>query len=368
MGVLYIDESERYFAAANTCDGFKSYFDEIFDKEYIDRIYILKGGPGVGKSTFLKKTAKKAKELGFESVLFCCSSDPDSLDGVMVKEKGFCVLDGTNPHAVEPKLAGVREIIINLGASWDTDGLLSKKEEVLTLSENKSKAYKDCYNILHAKNKIDLCIFNLFSPYVLQEKLKKSVRRLISSLFKSKTFTTESKTIETRLTNAVSCKGKVRLDTFEKMADYCIFLKDPICCGILCDAYFDELYKCALSDNINVFVSKNPQNPQIIDGLYFPDIKVSVTIYDENLVLDCDRNFKRCKIINCKRFCDEKACASLRILSRFYSKLSASLEEKALEYLLSAGKQHASLEKIYGDFTDYKKVEKITDNAINNMF
>ena len=42
---------EKYFAAANTESGFFSLFDEVFSPEHLRRIYILKGGPGTGKST-----------------------------------------------------------------------------------------------------------------------------------------------------------------------------------------------------------------------------------------------------------------------------------------------------------------------------
>ena len=368
MGALYREADEKYFAASNTNSGFKSYFDEIFDKEYIERIYILKGGPGVGKSTFLRKTAKRAKELGFTPVFFYCSSDPDSLDGVIVKEKEFAVIDGTSPHVFEPRLAGAREIIINLGEAWDTEGLFKKKTEIEQHSKNKTCAYKDCYKLLGAKCDIDVCIQNLFSPYILNEKIQKSTSRLICSLFKSKSPSTSKTKVETRLATAFSCKGKVRFDTFEKMADYCIFLKDLSCYDVIAYAYLKELYKCAKNIGGNVFVSRSAQNPDLIDGLYFADIKVSVTLFDDELVRACDLSQKRCKIINCKRFCNEKNCASLRPLARFYKKLSSSLEEKALECLKKAGDEHFKLEKIYGDFTDYKKVEKITDNAIKNMF
>ena len=41
---------KKYFAAANTVDGFVSYYDEIFVK--CSRVYIIKGGSGTGKSYF----------------------------------------------------------------------------------------------------------------------------------------------------------------------------------------------------------------------------------------------------------------------------------------------------------------------------
>ena len=50
----YTSNNEKYFAAANSYKGFKSYFDRIFAPEQFDRIYIIKGGPGTGKSSIMK--------------------------------------------------------------------------------------------------------------------------------------------------------------------------------------------------------------------------------------------------------------------------------------------------------------------------
>ena len=52
---LYSDEINRlsnrekhFFAAANTSAGFVSFFDRVFDPNALSKLYILKGGPGVG--------------------------------------------------------------------------------------------------------------------------------------------------------------------------------------------------------------------------------------------------------------------------------------------------------------------------------
>ena len=42
------------FAASNSCEGFKSYYGEIFAGPGIERLYVIKGGPGTGKSHFMR--------------------------------------------------------------------------------------------------------------------------------------------------------------------------------------------------------------------------------------------------------------------------------------------------------------------------
>lgn len=67
---------------------------------------LLKGRPGTGKSTLLKKLARAAKEAGFAVELYHCSLDPKSLDLVVVRELSWCVLDSTAPHEYFPERPG----------------------------------------------------------------------------------------------------------------------------------------------------------------------------------------------------------------------------------------------------------------------
>ena len=54
----------KYFAAANSYGGFISYFDKLFDSKEYNRIYVLKGGPGTGKSSFMKKVSAHFHNAG----------------------------------------------------------------------------------------------------------------------------------------------------------------------------------------------------------------------------------------------------------------------------------------------------------------
>ena len=109
---------DAYFAASNSERGFYSYYQECFDHPRVDRVYAVKGGPGTGKSRFLRDVAQAAAAEGRQVEYIYCSSDPDSLDGVILTGKGRCIalLDATAPHVYEPAHPGVREEIVNLGA------------------------------------------------------------------------------------------------------------------------------------------------------------------------------------------------------------------------------------------------------------
>ena len=76
----------KYFLAANSAEGFVSHFGDCYNPYDGWRAYIIKGGPGTGKSSFMKCVVVKAVDKGYSVELCPCSSDPDSLDGVIIKD------------------------------------------------------------------------------------------------------------------------------------------------------------------------------------------------------------------------------------------------------------------------------------------
>ena len=65
-------------------------------------MYLIKSGPGCGKSTLMKRLAQAAEQQGQPIEKIHCASDPDSLDGVVFLQKHAAILDATAPHVVEP--------------------------------------------------------------------------------------------------------------------------------------------------------------------------------------------------------------------------------------------------------------------------
>ena len=87
----------RYFLGANTPDGFYSLFQHLLPVEEAKTLYILKGGPGCGKSTLMNRLSRTAQELEEPVEEILCSGDPDSLDGVIFPQRRVALVDGTFP-------------------------------------------------------------------------------------------------------------------------------------------------------------------------------------------------------------------------------------------------------------------------------
>lgn len=90
------------FLGANSPVGFVSQFERAYNLTDGWRVYIIKGGPGTGKSSFMKKAANQAEKQGLLHYVAYCSSDPLSVDAVVIPEIRIMIADGTAPHAMCP--------------------------------------------------------------------------------------------------------------------------------------------------------------------------------------------------------------------------------------------------------------------------
>ncbi|PHV70861.1 hypothetical protein CS063_08845 [Sporanaerobium hydrogeniformans] len=134
-----IGKLKNYFATANTAKGFQNLFETNINT--LDKLFILKGGPGTGKSSLMRKIGTQFQNRGYAIEYLHCSSDSHSLDGVIIRDLGVGIVDGTAPHVIEPKAPGAIEEYVNLGIAWDSQALALHKKEIL----DKNKKIKDCY-------------------------------------------------------------------------------------------------------------------------------------------------------------------------------------------------------------------------------
>lgn len=133
----------HYFAGGNTSKGFFSLYDSNYAG--LEKVFILKGGPGTGKSTLMKKIAAEWQEKEFDVEYIHCSSDSDSVDGVICPALKIGIVDGTEPHVVEPKAPGAIEEYVNLGDAWNSQKLSTEKAEIIRLMDERQEAYNKAY-------------------------------------------------------------------------------------------------------------------------------------------------------------------------------------------------------------------------------
>ena len=143
-------EARHYFLGANTPQGFVSRFDQLGNADRDWRCYVIKGGPGSGKSTLMKKVAAAAAGVEPEMELIHCSSDADSLDGVILPKMKVSIADGTPPHVIEPKFPGAYEVTVPVFSCWDDDQLYAHRKEIIAASRRITGVHEYCVRFLTA--------------------------------------------------------------------------------------------------------------------------------------------------------------------------------------------------------------------------
>lgn len=145
--------ARHYFLGGNTPQGFYSYYDYLIDTEKAKKVYVIKGGPGTGKSTLMKSAANWGEDNGYEVDYLHCSSDPNSFDGIII-DGDIAMVDGTSPHIVDPKNPGCVETIVNMGDFWDEARLRESKEKIIEIDKQIKGYYAAAYNYLAAAGSI----------------------------------------------------------------------------------------------------------------------------------------------------------------------------------------------------------------------
>ena len=345
----------RYFAASNSSEGFKSYFSDVFGR--VDRLYIIKGGPGTGKSSLMKKTAAVAEARGDRVEYYFCSSDHESLDGVIIfgENDTVGIVDGTAPHVVEPNCPGAVDEIVNLGEFWNSSILHEQKNEICALNNKKSAAYRRAYSYLRSCGNLRAVTDSLLFKITDMQKLRMAVERLARSL---ELQDGEMKTIPA-LTRAIAMTGNVKLDTFEQNSKKLWRVGDFYGVG---QWFLDELVKCLNQNNVTARLSFDPINSSHIEGAFLEEIACGFIISKPDGKSDDEReDFEGEKFINPKRFVHTENLREIRGELRYAARLYQDCLDGALHALSEAKVYHFLLEDVYkhamhfGALTEFTK-------------
>ena len=329
-----------YFAAANTTGGFVSYYNDTF--RGCDRIYVIKGGSGTGKSRFMRAVAEYVKRLPeCQSVeYFYCSFDPNSLDGIIINEK-TAIIDGTAPHVYEPTMPGAREDIVDLGRFWDRDRLMEKREDLNRLFSQKRSHFARAYKYLGAYGELDGVKQAIVLEYADFEKIRAEAAKLVSEIG-----TDGEGDRKIRLVSAVGRDGRVELDTYEKYAGRIIEIPDAHgSAHIFLTAVIDEAARFSLPISVSydpLFV--NRPNAVLVD---------SVAIVARGNA-DGDMYFKKGISVETNRI-------------KRINALQGELLLEGTEEFRRAARVHFGIEEIYVGSMDFKRKEEFTAEFIAGL-
>ena len=334
------------FAAANGFGGFRSYFDDIFNRKDYSRVFILKGGPGTGKSTVMKKVLDKFRDKCFVQSIRC-SSDPNSLDGVTITsgEIRVAIIDGTSPHEEDAYFPGAVDEIINLGEAWNESILVKHRGEIVSLCELKKKHYRSAYDLLDIAGSIFDKESNLTSSiYVGND--ESLIANEIPKIANKKS----GRHKHVALLSSFSARGLTRL---EANASETVSVSGRYGSEYI---FLDHFAKAISLSGHEHTVLHSPFSESLVEGIY---LHATDTLYLANA--------GNGRVINTCRFLDDTALQYNEALYSLYGRCRAEILDASKHEFQNASDAHFKLERIYSKSIDFDTVNRITESLINEI-
>ncbi|AEY64509.1 PRK06851 family protein [Clostridium sp. BNL1100] len=344
----------NYYACANSSKGFVNYLDDNIN--YLDRLFILKGGPATGKSTLMKRLGKEWYNRGFDVEYIHSPCDNSSVDGIILPSLGIGVVDGTFPHVVEPRAPGAIEEYINLGTAWDSKKLIPLKDEILKINKQIAMCYESAYKLfsqaLNVHDEWEKIYISNIDFNKMNEITQETINTIIGNNFQDK-----QASVKNRFFGGATPKGSVDfvMDLTSDMSNR-YFIKGRPGSGKSTmlkkiaqsaqDRGFDvEIYHCGFDPDSLDMVIIRELSAAVFDSTapheYFPskDTDRIIDVYSYAIKPGTDEEFK----------------TQLEDIASGYK----GIIREGTHYLSKAKDLNDDLENIYIDAIDYDIVDKI---------
>lgn len=348
-----------YFLGANTPGGFYSLMDKLMDPAKARAIYILKGGPGCGKSTLMKRLGAWAEELGHTPEYIWCSGDPDSLDGVIFPDLSVAIADGTAPHVIEPKYPAAVECYVNLGECYDRQAMAGHRDQVMELTAAYQAQYRRAYRCLKGAGQLLEDNRDLLETPELREKLRRRTRGIVARELPKRGPGGE---VTERFLSAISCQGAVCL--FETADELCKRIYELSDSYGLAHGMLEELLGAAVERGHRAVVCADPMAPRRIQHLLLPDLGVGFVTGSPRLPYP-GSPYRRIRL---DAMADQALLRRNRARVRFTKKVAGALLDEGMETLAQAKALHDELEAVYNPHVDFDRVERTAQALADEIF
>ena len=345
-------DSVHLFLGSNSGEGFCSLYDQLPGARF-DDLMILKGGPGCGKSSFMRRVAKALTGASYDCVYIHCSGDPDSLDAVIFPQLRAGIVDGTSPHVLEPEYTVAHDRYVDLTRFYDVEAVKARRADLVALSDAYRGAYREAYRCLRAAEAVATGRRDTVAAVFDGEKLE---RRVLSILRRELRSGPDGAGGEVRaFLGGVTHQGTIcRFDTVEALCPRVFELSDSF--GLAADA-LEALRKTALRAGCRVLACPDPLAPQRLRHLLLPELGAAFVTSGGETVYP-GKPTRRLRV-------DAAAMQSLsrvqRARLRFTGRVERSLRADAVEALVRAKQLHDALEAAYNPFVDFDGVYRLAD-------
>ncbi|MEG1858460.1 MAG: hypothetical protein RR216_06930 [Pseudoflavonifractor sp.] len=352
-------ERIAYFLGANTPGGFFSFYDQLWNPATASAVYLLKGGPGCGKSTLMRRIAARAEGAGERTEYILCSGDPSSLDAVILPERGVVIADATAPHGLEPVYAGVVEHYVNLGDCYDKGGLGALRERVIAATGAYRASYEAAPLALAAAEAVGTQGRALLTTPVLREKLVRRARGILGRECKK---TGRVGTVTRRFLSGTTCDGSLCL--WGTAAALCPRIYELADSYALAGPLLETVLEGAVASGYDAVACHCPTAPGRLEHLLLPGLGLGFLSSAPQLPYPGE-TYRRIRV---DAMADPAALREHKGQLRFVRKISGALMEDAVAALGTAKGLHDQLEALYRPHTDFARADCITEGLCREIF
>lgn len=352
------------FPGGNTPKGFYSYYNYIIDRAAANKIFILKGGPGTGKSTFMKKIGYNMAKQGYNVEFMHCSSDSNSLDGIVIPKLLVAVIDGTSPHITDPVYPGAVDEIINLSQFWDEEGVVSFREEIILNSEKKKECFERVYRYLKSAYFLIEDTKRIFEKALDRGAESIFIHTLKSMLFGQGAPAKDFGKQRRLFASAITPKGYI--DYLDSLCINHKIIRLSAPSGISPRNVIKDLNDEALNKGFFVEAYYCPMSPETIEHLVLPDLKVSIITANEYHDIS-DINNEQCTTYLMNEFYDYDLVSRYKCQLDFNRTYADAIIQKATESLALSMSYHDNLEKFYVNNMNFDALNKLNEKIMTQI-
>ncbi len=355
------NEPLHYFLGANTPQGFVSRFDQLGNADRGWRCYVVKGGPGSGKSTLMKKVAAAAAAQEPDMELIHCSSDRSSLDGVILPKRKISIADGTPPHAIEPKFPGAYEVTVPIFTCWDDHKLWLNREEIIKTSRKITSVHEYCVRFLTAAGSLLGDSYRMALEVTDKAKIGRYAAAFAQrELGKPKEYAPLD---QARFLSAITdCGPALFEETARKLAKRIIFVEDEW--GAASRLLLAAVRSHAIKAGFRVVSCYCPLAPfDKLDHLFIPEAGIGLMTVNRFHPV----SFAPVRTIHARRFCDIESLKLRKKRISFNTRAAGQMLDQAAKLMREAKLLHDGLEEYYKEATDYAKLNELTDHFVGQI-
>ncbi len=353
---------KRVFPGNNTSQGFYSFYDHILPED-ATRFFIIKGGPGVGKSTLMKKIGEAMIEMGYDTEYHHCSSDNNSLDGVVFPQIGVALIDGTSPHIVDPKHPGAVDEIVYLGDYWHEEGVRQCRTEIMEANREVSICFERAYRFLRAAQ----VVYDDWEAVVGEgmdfARANQLADELIRELFGSMRVASRAGSVRRLFASAITPDGMMNYlySILGRCHKKYVIEGEP---GTGKSVLLEKVARAACERNHAVELYHCPLNPSKIEHVIIPGLSTALTKSIEPHTYTPSKG---------DTIIDMNQCLSYDFLKAYPGRIATNSElfdrlfGHAISFIGQAKRAHDRMERYYIANMDFGRIEKLREQLLERI-